>query len=180
MTEEPRPAPQYGEYATPEEQQEIIRRSGGTPVLPVASTPEPLATPPASASAVPDAATPTRRRDRFITVALLAYGLFTVVTTIPQLIDYSSFADTWLQMAGIDASFTATAEGRAWGTAAALIFAAGWIASALLSWWAIVRGALSWWIPLAGAVVTFTLVSLCLSVPLLSDPAVMEGVLRAG
>ncbi|CAI9386753.1 DUF6264 family protein [Microbacterium sp. T2.11-28] len=187
MTDTPRPAPQYGEYATPEEQQEIIRRSGGpqgavpagdAQVLPVAVPPPSVASTPAPEAAA--AAANPRRRDRFVTIALLAYGLFTVVTTIPQLIDYAAFAELWMRMAGIDADFTAVAEGRAWGTTAAVLFAVGWIVTALLSWRAIVRGRLSWWIALVGAVVSFIVVSICLSVPLMSDPAVIEGVLRSG
>jgi hypothetical protein len=43
-----------------------------------------------------------------------------------------------------------------------------------------VRGRLSWWIAVVVAVVSFIVVSICLSVPLMSDPAVIEGVLRAG
>lgn len=124
------------------------------------------------------AARPNRRIDRIVTIALLVYGLVTVVSTIPQLIDYASFAQTWLEMAGIDAEFTAVESGRTWGTVAAVLFAAGWIATALLAWWAMARGRLSWWIPLTGAVVTFTIVSFCLSAPLLTDPALIEQVLR--
>lgn len=197
MTDASRPAPQYGEYATPEEQAEIIRRSiprsgdpaqraavseGDAQVLPVAaaaSSADP-ATAPVANAARDAAAAPARRGDRLITILLLAYGLYTVVTTVPQLIDYAGFAETWMTMAGLDAAFTATAQGRAWGTTAAVLFAAGWIVTALLSWWAMARGRLSWWIALVGAAVTFILVSLCLSVPLLNDPAVIDGVLRAG
>lgn len=197
MTDAPRPAPQYGEYATPEQQAEIIRRSGGpqhpgavptgdAQVLPVAapvnSADAPGRTSAADGTGAPEekGAAPTRRGDRLITLLLLAYGLYTVVTTVPQLIDYAGFAETWMSMAGLDAEFTATAQGRAWGTTAAVLFAVGWIVTALLSWHAIARGRLSWWIALVGAVVTFILVSLCLSVPLFNDPAVIDGILRAG
>jgi hypothetical protein len=116
--------------------------------------------------------------DRIVTIALLLYGLVTVISTIPQLIDYAAIADTSLKMAGMDAAFTAVESGRAWGTVAAVLFAVGWIATAFLSWWAIARGRLAWWIPLTGAVVSFAIVSLCLSVPLLNDPALIEQVLR--
>jgi hypothetical protein len=175
----PRPAPQYGEYATPEEQAERIRLSGGEPaasavpptVVPV--EPAPLADPPVAEP------TARPRPDRFITIAMLAYGLVTVVTTIPQLIDFSSFAQTWLDMAGIQAQFTQTELGRQWGIVSAVLFAVGWLATAAFSWYAIATRRLSWWIPAVGALVTFTLVSLCLSVPLVGDPAVMDAVLRA-
>ncbi len=184
--ESPRPAPQYGEYATPEQQQERIRLSGGAAQAPSAAGPAPAVAPapvlpPATVAGAreEDAARPRRRRaDRFLTWALLGYGLVTVVTTIPQLIDFSVFAQTWLDMAGIDAEFTQGALGRQWGTIAAVIFAVGWIATAAFSWLAIGRGWLSWWIPLAGAFVTFAIVSVCLSVPLFNDPSIMSAVLR--
>jgi len=186
----PRPAPQYGEYATPEQQRELIRRSGGTPpaapdadsagqppapVVPAPVTPA-LAAHPAEGAAN---AAPRRRGDRFVTIALLAYGLFTVVTTIPQLVRYSSFAQSWLEMAGIQAEFTAVESGRLWGGIAAAVFALGWIVTTLISWRMLTRGRLSWWIPLVGAVVTFVVVSICVSVPLMSDPAIVEQILRS-
>jgi hypothetical protein len=186
----PRPAPQYGEYATPEQQRELIRRSGGTPPeadgapgaapppAPVAPAPVPPALAARSAGDSADGA-PTRRGDRFVTIALLAYGLFTVVTTVPQLVRYSSFAQSWLEMAGIQAEFTAVESGRLWGGIAAAVFAIGWIATTLISWWMLTRGRISWWIPIVGAVVTFVVVSIGVSVPLMSDPAIVEQILRS-
>ena len=188
--EPPRPAPQYGEYATPEQQQERIRLSGGDPAASAASlAPAPVTTaPPAGYGAPTPQATPAQsdagarrpRADRFVTIFLLAYGLITVVTTIPQLVDFTTFADTWLTMAGVDAEFTQTALGRQWGAVSAVVFAVGWLLTAASSVWAILRRRLSWWIPVVGAVVTFTLVSVCLSIPLFSDPAIIGELLRAG
>lgn len=200
-----RPAPLYGEYATPEEQQERIRLSGGSvedsasgslepapalsrtelsapatvPAPHVPSTdPAPLA-PSATAPAASEER-PVRRGDRIVTIGLLVYGLVTVLTTMPQLIDYAGFAQTWFDMAGVDAEFTAVESGRLWGTIAAVLFALGWVLTAALSWVSLAARRVSWWIPIAGAVVTFLIVSLCLSAPLLSDPALIEQVLRAG
>ena len=201
----PRPAPLYGEYATPEQQQERIRLSGGRVEESASGTLDPapavdsgqLPPPPAEGSAplaptagpssagAPDARgvvaeRPVRRGDRIVTIGLLVYGLVTVLTTMPQLIDYAGFAQTWFDMAGIDAEFTAVESGRLWGTIAAVLFALGWVVTAVLSWLSLAARRLSWWIPLAGAVVTFIIVSLCLTAPLVSDPALMEQMLRAG
>ncbi len=174
----PHPRPQYGEYATPEQQQERIRLGGGEPgpVHPPVVERAPVV--PAAVPAAEPGAVPPRRGDRIVTIALLAYGLYTVVTTVPQLLDYAAFATTWLDMAGIDAEFTAFAEGRLWGGIGAALFAVGWLLTALLSWRTLSRGRISWWIPLVGALVTTIAVSICLSVPLLSDPAIIEQVLR--
>lgn len=184
-----RPRPQYGEYATPEEQRARIADPGAAAALeaaaaPVAQTAEHRRVAGSEEHAAPQlasprptttAARPTRTADRIITIALLAYGLVTVLGAIPQLVDFAGFARTWMDMAGIDGTLTDPAAGRAWGIAGAVVFAAGWLLTAVLAWWSLSRRRLSWWIPLVGAIVTFVIVSLCLSVPLLSDPAILNG-----
>ncbi len=167
---DPRPQPQYGEYATPEQQRAAIRQP-----TPDAAAPAPVDHPrPPTAPATTVAARPSRTADRVITVALLAYGLVTVVGAIPQLIDYAAFARTWMEVADVAGDFTNTAQGRLWGTVGAVVYAVGWLLTAALSWWSLSRGRLTWWIPLVGAIVTFVIVSVCLVVPILGDPGVME------
>ncbi|MCK6081086.1 hypothetical protein KZX37_10340 [Microbacterium sp. EYE_5] len=165
---DPRPQPQYGEYATPEQQRAAIRQPSPEPA-PTASVEHPH---PPTAPATTVAARPTRLADRIITVALLAYGLVTVVGAIPQLIDFSAFAEDWMRVAGIDGTFTNTAQGRLWGGIGAAVFAGGWLLTAALSWWSLSRRRLTWWIPLVGAIVTFLIASFCLVVPLVGDPGV--------
>ncbi|MEH3089773.1 MAG: DUF6264 family protein [Microbacterium arborescens] len=188
--ERERPRPQYGEYATPEEQRARIAALGGTAphpdvaetaVVPDAashgSAPNggPARPHPATPRPTTAAARPTRLADRVISVALLAYGLVTVLGAIPQLIDFAGFANTWMDMAGIEGSLADPASGRAWGIAAAIFYSVGWLVTAVLTWWSLSRRRLSWWIPLVGAIVTFIIVSLLLAAPLLSDPAVVSG-----
>jgi len=160
---ERRPAPQYGEYATPEEQRARIQHP-----LPAPEPVRPLPTGPATTVA----ARPSRTADRIITIVLLVYGLTTVISSVPQLIDFTGFVDTWMALAGIDAEFTNVAAGQLWGAIAAGVFAAGWILTALLSWRSLAARRLSWWIPLVGAIVTFVVVTVCLTVPLMGDPAI--------
>lgn len=195
MSDAERPRPQYGEYATPEEQRaRIAALSGDAPHPDVADTalvaggaqhpadaaaPPPASPHPSSHRPSPrpttSAARPTRTADRVITIALLAYGLITVLGAIPQLVDFVGFAETWMDMAGIDGSLADPVAGRAWGIAAAIFYSVGWLVTAVLSWWSLSRRRLSWWIPLVGAIVTFVIVSLLLAAPLLSDPGVMQG-----
>ncbi|MFL0566153.1 DUF6264 family protein [Microbacterium sp. 179-I 1D1 NHS] len=170
MSDEPRPRPQYGEYATPEEQRAAIRQPTPEPAAPV----DPPHPPTAPATTV--AARPTRMADRVITLALLAYGLVTVIGAIPQLVDYGSFAKTWMEVAGVSGEFTNTAQGALWGGIGATVFAVGWLLTAILSWWSLSRGRLSWWIPPVGAIVTFLIVSVCLVVPLFGDADLLRGV----
>jgi len=182
------PRPQYGEYATPEEQRARIQQPdatgipapglGGAGVGSAAAAP--YAPHPPTGPATTAAAQPTRRADRIITFALLAYGLITVVTSVPQMLDFAGFAETWMDLVGISATFTNVAEGQTWGRVAAAVFAGGWILTALLSWRSLSRRRVSWWIPLVGAIVTFVAASVCLVVPLLGDPAVAEHFGRLG
>src|SRR5690606_17654611 len=94
--DDPRPAPQYGEYATPEEQRARIRQPDPAAAPPPAAAVQPYAPHPPHARPTTDAARPTRAADRIITFALLAYGLITVVTAVPQMLDFAGFAQTWM------------------------------------------------------------------------------------
>lgn len=181
-----RPRPAYGEYATPEEQRAAIRQpldagasaSGVAPGAGGAGAHPPLPHPPTGPLPHPRpttaAARPTRTADRIITIALLGYGLVTVLSAVPQLWNFDGFAQSWMQLAGIDAAFTNLAQGELWGRIGAGVFVVGWLLTAVLSWRSIVRRRLSWWIPLVGAIVTFVVASICLTVPLLGDPAVIS------
>lgn len=163
--DDPRPAPLYGEYATPEQQRAAIR-------LPLPE-PDPRAPEPVDTAPVTSRARGSRA-DRIITIALLAYGFITVVAAIPQLLDFTAFMDAWIEVAGVDAEFTNVAQGARWGLIAAAVFAVGWVATASASVIMLRRGRAAWWIPLAGAIVTFIIASMCLSVPMLGDPAIVE------
>ena len=170
------PRPQYGEYATPEEQRARIRQPDAATVQAhepaVAAAPVPT---PAAASGAAPAVEPRRRMiDRIVTFALLAYGLVNLVTTFPALLDYGSYADTIFKLMGVDVELSDPAAGRPWGIAAALVLAIGWAITALVSWWSLRRGRRTWWIPVVGAIV-FTVISAAIMlVPLMSDPAVWD------
>lgn len=174
--ETPRPRPQYGEYATPEEQRARIQNLPADAPHPHAVLPHtaPSQMPPPTAPATTAAARPTRTADRIITFALLVYGLVTVLSAVPQLWDFTGFAQTWMRVAGIDATFTNTAQGEVWGRIAALVFIGGWVLTAVLSWFSLAARRLTWWIPLVGAIVTFIIATVCLTVPLLGDPAIVS------
>lgn len=191
MTDPDRGQPQYGEYATPEEQRAAIREPapGGAPVVAGAPAAPAGADAPADPHRPADAhggsaghplprptttaARPPRRADRIITLLLLMYGLITVASAIPQLWHFAEFADAWMTLAGIDGTFTNIAQGELWGRIGVAVFVIGWLVTAGLSGLALSRGRLGWWIPMVGAIVSFIVVSVCLTVPLLGDPAIM-------
>lgn len=164
--------PQYGELATPEEQ----RRAAG---LPPVAEPSPAAGQPPIASTVtstPVEAGPVRSHavDRFVTIGLLAYGLVNVVVSGLAYLDPTRVMSETLAALGVDGEFTNIAQGKLWGTIAAVLLFAGWAITAALSIRRLRRGKLTWWVPLVGAVATIGLASICIVVPMLGDPAFVE------
>lgn len=182
-TPDERPRPQYGEYATPEEQRARIRHPDASRAIETGQAPHaapaappiaPTASAPAPAPADPAVVARRGLIDRIATIALLVYGLANVVTSLPQMISFTPYADALEQVLGVDASAIDLSSGRTWGTVAAVVLALGWVATALLSWRRLRRGRLAFWVPLAGGAVTILVSGLLLSVGLMSDPAVVE------
>jgi len=184
---EPRPRPQYGEYASPEEQRARIQQPAPEwqrPVTPAAAavaetaeggipSPQPVQEPQQQAGA------PVRTHmvDRVVTIALLVYGLFNVVTSFPSFLDYGAYAETMFAVMGLDVTLSDPAAGRPFGIAAAVVLAVGWIATALVSLWSLRRGRLTWWIPLAAGIFFTFVTGVLMAVPLMSDPAVIKALL---
>lgn len=175
--------PRYGELATPEEQ----RRAAGLPPLDqvVVDTVPAGGAHPAGPSSATAAAQPTsgdraradqapaRRHpvDRLVTIALLAYGLVNVVVTAISYLDLTAVMNQAMSVLGIEGEFTNYAQGRLWGTIAAVVLVVGWVLTAVLAVRRLRRGRIAWWIPVVGAVVTGAVVSVCLAVPMMGDPA---------
>lgn len=159
--------PQYGEYATPEEQR---RLAGLPPAEAVPEAPVIQAAPVASAPAMPSRA-PARPWDRIITIALLAYGVINVFMTAMSYLDLPTLMNRSMDILGIEGEFTNFAQGKTWGTAAAVVLFIGWAITAWLSVRRLRRGKLSWWVPLVGAAVTMVIATICITVPMMNDPA---------
>ncbi|WP_091034254.1 DUF6264 family protein [Microbacterium oxydans] len=162
--------PQYGELATPEEQ----RRAAGLPPLDevVVAPPAPPSEGPTAPS--PSATAPAARPhpvDRFVTIALLAYGLVNIIITGLSYLDLPTVMNETMKILGIEGEFTNFAQGRIWGTIAAIVLAVGWSITAALSIRRLRRRRLSWWVPIAGALATMIVVTICISVPMMNDPA---------
>ncbi|MGP6171020.1 DUF6264 family protein [Microbacterium sp. A196] len=156
--------PSYGEYATPEEQ----RRLAGLP--PVDEAPVIQAAPAAPVQAAPSAPA-ARPWDRIITIALLAYGVVNVFMTAMSYLDLPALMNQSMEILGIDGEFTNFAQGKTWGAVAAVVLFIGWAITAWLSVRRLRRGKLSWWVPLVGAVVTMIITTICITVPMMNDPA---------
>lgn len=170
-----RQRPRYGEYATPEDQRARIQQPDVTWQLETGGDAAAVAAS-ASAAVVDAAQKPPRRFDRIATAVLLAYGLFTVITSAPRFADYSEFADLVLSTMGVQATLSDPLGARAWGIAAAAVLVIGWVAAAFWSWTRLRANRLAWWVPLVAGVVVNVVASILMVVPLMSDPAILEAI----
>lgn len=171
-----RPRPQFGEYASPEEQSRRAGRPLTPPVVPVPPVPATVPTAPAesAARAAADAGRTAHPVDRMAAIALLAYGLWNVLTSIVTFLNPSSLMSTMLQTMGISGTFSNYAQARTWGIVAALVLIVGWVLTAAWTILRLRRGRLTWWVPLVGGIVFVTLSTICMMVPFFSDPAVVS------
>lgn len=170
-----RPEPQYGVYATPEEQRARIQKPDATWSLDTGESVTDAAVPASgsNAGAAPAAVDPGRSRaiDRIITFALLAYALVNVAVAALALLDFPQYAATVFEVMGIPGEFTNLDGGQTWGTAAAVALIIGYLITAWFSVRRTMAGKIAWWVPLVGAVVTHLVVGALAIVPLMSDPA---------
>lgn len=170
-----RPRPQYGEYATVEEQRARIQEPAPWQLATAAPVVADAGAPPATTPVVPSPR--PRRVDRVVTFALLAYGLVSVISAFPAYLDYNEYAGMVLGFMGVDAQLSDPAVGRPWGVAAAIVLAVGWILTLLVSLWNLRRGRLTWWIPLTAGIVFSFAAGALMMVPIVNDPAVWQALL---
>ena len=132
MSEDERPEPRYGVYATPEEQRARIQKPDATWSL---ETGESVTD--AASAASPDRAAPgsgassvgarSGAIDRIVTFALLAYALVNVAVAALALLDFPQYAATVFEVMGIPGEYTNLDGGRVWGTAAAISLVLGYL-----------------------------------------------------
>lgn len=179
--DEVRPRPQYGEYATPEEQRARIQRPEVTEALEagVAPQPKPVVEQRASSKPAPMPVPTTRggRIDRIVTFGLLVYGLFSVVTTIIQLLNFPEYANNFARVFRVDATFTNLTAGYLWGAAAAAVTGIGWLLTALFTWRSMKRGRISFWIPIVGALISTIIAAVLSLIGMSSDPQFLSAVM---
>lgn len=177
---DPRPRPAYGEYATPEEQRAHILRPD--PAL-TPHAPPVVSTPPGpitfgAASGTTDGTVPRPRVvDRIVTIALLTYGLFNVLSSVPAFLDFGVYLQSLSTVLGADVTLSDPAAAKPWGTAAAIVLIVGWIGTAAISLWSLSRRRLTWWIPLTAGVVFTVISGVLVMIPLMNDPAVWNSLL---
>jgi hypothetical protein len=141
-----RPAPQYGEYATPEEVAALRGAAADAPGPPPA-----LAGPVPAAPGEPARGSTLRRLDRPITIALIAFGVLNLLQYAGPLLDFEYFLEITTEgtlLERVDFTDAARIGGVVlFVVCLALLLASGAIAVLLLR-----RGRVAFWVPLvAGA-----------------------------
>ena len=165
MTDEPRPAPQYGEYATPEELAEL--RGVQAPPQPQSPRPEPAIR---RSAPMPAATTrPRRSWDPPITIGLLLLGFAFTVQMLPGFLDFSSTLTVSAAQGGFDAEFGAEAD--AVGIALAIVWCALLLVALGVSVGRLRAGKLAFWVPLSAGVLAFLIMMFTLLAVTFSNPA---------
>jgi len=149
MTDD-RPRPEYGEYATPEQQAAAM----GKKYVPPAPEPDPQVL----AAVLPQAyvARPQGYANRFITVFLLGLGALSLFSNIPNYLNLAT-AVKGAMAASLASTVQVPAAVNAAGIPVLIANVVIYAAAVLLSVFAIRRGRVSFYIPLVGFVV-FSLV----------------------
>lgn len=159
--------PQYGEYATPEEQ----RRLAGLPPMDAAPETPVIATPAVVEAPAAPKKPAGRPWDRILTIALLAYGVVNVFMTGMSYLNLPDLMNESMKILGIEGEFTNFEQATVWGTIAAVVLVIGWVLTAWLSMRRLRSGKITWWLPLVGAAVTMLVAAFCITVPMMGDPA---------
>ena len=185
---ERRPRPQYGEYATPQEQAKIIADSL-PPVSALLAPPParpPTARPPTgggSGHRPPDAATRvganapvrpatprrTRRWDLVLTAVFLGYASVNVIAQLVSRDTLATIVTQFFVAQGIGV-YTPTALTTTLGNVFNIVTLALFVVTVLATTWMLRRGRVAFWVPIVGGVAA-TIVALVFVVILLqSDP----------
>jgi hypothetical protein len=157
---DPRPRPQYGEYApiVPAAPARDVHGEGESAVTPV-RTVDP-----------PSVSVKRNTRDLIITTALLVVAVWDVATGLSQYANLSTTLQQAYDQLGIG-EFTSTALALSMGgviNGGRILIVVVVVA---LSLWRISRGKLAFWIPLAGAVASAIFVTVCSVIVMAGDPA---------
>jgi hypothetical protein len=173
-----RPRPQYGEYASPEQQAKAMGAKNPPPlsVPPVASRVTgalaPSPPPPPYGQNLPRAATVTapRRWDLMLSAVLLAYGLYGVVSGMFQFADLGALINRVYQVQGIG-QFTTTPLATALGVVINVSDVVLFVATALITFALLRRGRIAFYVPLIGGVIAGLIAVVCILVLVFGDPA---------
>ncbi|GGE84644.1 DUF6264 family protein [Mycetocola zhadangensis] len=182
MAENERQRPQFGEYATPDQQRDAIKvplddhesipvESHVSPTSHISVQGTPHTSAPAAGASKPSAG------DRFATIALLGIGLITVLMTIPALTNLPPAITSAFAQLDVG-EYTSDGLAHSLGVGALVTEIVLWIVAAWLSTRALRKGKRAWWIPVVFGVVANIVVFGAITVAMTVDPAFTEYVNR--
>jgi len=169
---DPRPRPQYGEYATPEE----VAALRGVPLEPQSAAAPPPPTASRTAPRVTAPLTGWRRFDRPITIALILFGVFNVIQSAPLFLDFGPTLElaaksvTYVDLASLEFGDAARVGGYVLFAMSIVLL----VAAAGFSYLALSRSRVAFWIPLAAAGLNFVSYVVVLAVVLYSTPGFLS------
>jgi len=162
MTDQ-RPRPQYGEYASSDDQ----AKAAGIPAPSFAPPP----VPPAAQHAPPPlgVAGPARRWDILLSYALLAYGAVNVVAGFFQFANLGAVLEQVYTTMGIG-TYTPTALAGALGVVINVTNVVLFVLTAIVTTRQLRRGRLAFYLPIIGGVLAWIVSFVCIAVLMLGDP----------
>ncbi|GAB3139462.1 DUF6264 family protein [Marisediminicola antarctica] len=173
-----RPRPEYGEYATPQNQADAIakalppvsplltpagRQAAVTPAAPAARRAAPVLTP----------SRPRRRWDLFLSIALLAYGLLTVLGGFVQYSDIPAIINQAYAAQRIG-EFTSIEQAGTVGTTIMVANVVLYAITAFLTVRLLRARRLAFYVPLIGGAVAATVTVVLILTLVVNDPAFRE------
>ncbi|WP_213813777.1 DUF6264 family protein [Glaciihabitans sp. dw_435] len=185
---DPRPAPQYGEYATPLEQAKAMGLDA-VPVPEVTDAPAGVKRQPESSASLARTAPaslavagtrPRRGWDLGLTVALLTFGAYSVISTYAQYADLTTtlnYAYTLMNQMNMSGTklgaYTSVDLARTIGIALNATQIVVFVVTALVSILLLRRNRIAFYVPLIGAALTVIVTIILMFVALTGDPAYM-------
>ena len=173
MSDSPRPRPQFGEYATPDEQRAAIK----VPLDDIEPVPVESQVSPTSHISVQAPQRKAPSGDRFATVLLLGIGLVTILLSLSALVDLPDAITAAFAQLDVG-EFTSTGLAVTMGWTAIVVEVLLWGLALWLSLRALGRGKAAWWIPLVFGVIANIAVFACIAIAMAGDPAFTEYVNR--
>lgn len=186
---DPRPKPKYGElappgwtwqpppdpYAAPERTDEedaarVSAPSSGWAPPRAPGTPGPV---PGAGPGPGAAARPRRSGDFVATIALLVFGLFSVINNVVTLFDLDAFLRQFAALYDIQ-DYSPNGEFAAAGVGVGVFWIVLYLATVWLSVLSLRARRLTFWIPLVAGVVATLSATVLYLIALLSDPVVLE------
>ena len=168
-----RERPQYGEYASVDEQ---IAAGGHAveaapaPVSPTTVTPATALAPPVASTRVPGAPPTIRRWDLPLTIALLVLGGYSVISGIPGFLNFASALNDVYVASGYG-EYTSTSLANGIGIGALVSQSVLYVVTVALAVARLRAKKLAFFIPLIGGLASGVVIFVLMLVAMTSDPA---------